>query len=62
MAGADEQSSARFRVLVKFDGETETVMVRVDRPKRSGLADVESIILTPDEAEALRIALANALD
>lgn len=62
MQGAEEQSTGKFRVLTKFNGDTELVTIRIDRAKGSGLANYDTLVLTAEEAEALRIALANELD
>lgn len=62
LAGAEEQSTAAFRVRVKsLDTHKDEVIVRVDRPKGTGRALYETLYLTHDEADALLIALMNEI-
>ncbi len=59
MRGADEQSTASFRVLTKANEGRGEVTIRVDRAKGSGRPLYETLVLTFEEADALLIGLMN---
>lgn len=61
MNGADEQSTADFKVRVKALEDCDEVIIRVDRPSGTGKPLYETIYLTTAEAHALLIGLMNEI-
>lgn len=61
MEGAEEQSTASFRIRVKALEDRDEVVIRVDRPSGHGSPLYETICLTEGEADALLIALMNEI-
>lgn len=61
MHGADEQSTAHFRILVKCNEDKNEVTIRVDRDQGTGRPLYETLVLTVDEADALLIGLMNEI-
>lgn len=60
---AAEQSTSRVRVCVKFYDEDDRVNIRIDRQAgTAGLPLYDTLILTFEEAEALKFALMNETD
>jgi hypothetical protein len=49
-------------VLTHYNHDRDEITIRVDRAKGTGRALYETLVLTAEEAEALRIGLANELD
>ena len=61
MHGADEQSTSKFRVLVKGHDDKNEVTIRIDRAKGAGRPLYETLVLNGEEANALMIALMNEI-
>jgi hypothetical protein len=61
MRGADEQSTSKFRVLVKANDDKDEVTIRIDRARGTGRPLYETLVLNGEEANALLIALMNEI-
>lgn len=61
-ADAEEQSTQRFRVRVKGYDQDDRVVIRINREEGTGLPIYDTMRLTFEEAEALKIALMNETD
>lgn len=58
---AEIQSTSRFRVAVTDSDDGRLITIRIDRVSGTGLPLYETMTLDIEEADALQIALMNAI-